>query len=558
MVLSCFTCNTAQHQQRPLQPLMLLLLAALLSNIHCYRAAVLAPNINACNAPLNLPSAEKVFHCCAPVPSYEPQLFRPSAGSAGAAVRIRRPSHLVTEDYAAKLARAYSLMKELPAEDPRSFTQQANVHCAYCNAVYNQSGSSQRFQAHLSWLFFPFHRWYLYFHERILAKLLGDDTFALSFWNYDHHNGTSIPWFYSSTSYPYSILSNANRDAPHVLPNATAAVDLVVAPYERPRDAQLKENDNTMYRVMIRDAQTPEEFFGWPVRQGEDAKTYSGAGTVELNPHNNIHRWVGNKSSVGWKDMGTFYTAANDPLFYAHHAELDRLWEIWKTIPEHLEYEDEDYLNAEFLFYNEDAEMVRVKAGDASNTTLLGYVYEDVAMPWMEATPERRSSGPATLTDANKMCEVGEWFVETPCSIVVDRDPTVTKNSPWLHEHLVLTMQYDTSDLELLLYLNYPSANVTTDTGCEEYLFSMTLTRYVLMYQDMVAEAFAGNKTQRIDMSRRLHAVGLMEETSVVITLVPRVSPSPSPAGRVAFISASMEYTVPYQRSDTSSPSSVI
>ncbi|MFS7947023.1 putative catechol oxidase [Helianthus anomalus] len=36
-------------------------------------------------------------------------------------------------------------------------------------------------QIHNSWLFFPFHRWYLYFYERILGKLINDPTFALPF-----------------------------------------------------------------------------------------------------------------------------------------------------------------------------------------------------------------------------------------------------------------------------------------------------------------------------------------------------------------------------------------
>ena len=53
-------------------------------------------------------------------------------------LRVRRPAHLADEAYAKKLALGYSLMKALPDEDPRSFTQQANIHCAYCNTVYNQ------------------------------------------------------------------------------------------------------------------------------------------------------------------------------------------------------------------------------------------------------------------------------------------------------------------------------------------------------------------------------------------------------------------------------------
>ncbi|KAH7442209.1 hypothetical protein KP509_03G076900 [Ceratopteris richardii] len=530
---------------------LFLILSALFLHMTQYcGSAVLAPNISSCNPPLNLPWDEREYNCCASVPSYEPELFRPTAPSSSAVVRIRRPSHLSSDDYAAKLAKGYSLMKELPDDDPRSFTQQAKVHCAYCNSVYNQMNSSELFQAHNSWLFFPFHRWFLYFHERILAKLLCDETFALSFWNYDHPNGTSVPWLYSATSDRYSILSTAERDARHDMPTSTAAMDLVLVSDDRTREEQLQENDNTIYRVMIRDSYAPEEFFGWPTRQGENPMSSSLSGTVESHIHNNIHRWLGNKSSIGWKDMGSFYAAAYDPLFYAHHAQLDRLWEVWKTIPGHMEYEDEDFLNAEFLFYNEVGEMVRVKAGDASNITMLGYSYEDVLLPWIEAVPERRSSGAATLNDEEMICEQGEWFTETPCSVVVERDPNVTRDSPWLHEHLVLAVQYNTSDMEILVYLNYPSANASTDTGCEEYLSRVALTRYVLMYQDMNTEAFEGNRTLRIDVSRRIEAVGLMNETSIVFTLVPKISPPPTFPGRIAFVSASMEYALPYQIQD--------
>ncbi|KAH7441844.1 hypothetical protein KP509_03G057800 [Ceratopteris richardii] len=532
---------------------MLLLIAAAFFNIAC-AANVLAPNISACNEPIGVPYAEEHYRCCAPVPSYEPQLFRPPVPSAGDIIRVRRTSHSADDKYASKLARAYSLMKELPAEDPRSFVQQANIHCAYCNSVYSQMNSSERFQAHHSWLFFPFHRWYLYFHERILAKLLGDDTFSLTFWNYDHPNSTDIPWLYSAALSPYFALCTALRDASIDHPSSTAALDYSIDTDARSRNVQLSENDNVMYRSLIRDATTAEEFFGFPLRPGETQMSQMGAGTVELKPHNTVHGWLGNKSSVGWKDMGTFYAAANDPLFYAHHAQLDRLWEVWKSIPGHVEFDDADYANAEFLFYNEEGEMVRVKAGDASNTTKLGYVYEDVETPWMEAVPQKRSLAPATLTEENKICEVGEWFVDTPCSFTLDRDPDRSKSSPWLHEYLELTMQYNTTDIQLNIFLNYPSANATTDTGCEEYVTDYALTRYSLMYQDMLAESFEGSKTDKMDITRRLAALGLTEEKQVVVTIVPRLPLPPASPGTTAFLSASLVYTSPYEsRNEVSS-----
>ncbi|CAI0421491.1 unnamed protein product [Linum tenue] len=55
--------------------------------------------------------------------------------------RIRRPAHLASQDkeYVEKYKLAMKRMKCLPPEDPRSFFQQAKVHCAYCNGSYVQS-----------------------------------------------------------------------------------------------------------------------------------------------------------------------------------------------------------------------------------------------------------------------------------------------------------------------------------------------------------------------------------------------------------------------------------
>ena len=70
-------------------------------------------------------------------------------------------------------------------------------------------------QVHNSWLFFPFHRYYLYFYERILGKLLGDPTFAMPYWNYDAPRGMPIPSMYAN---PKSALYDPLRDRAHQPP----------------------------------------------------------------------------------------------------------------------------------------------------------------------------------------------------------------------------------------------------------------------------------------------------------------------------------------------------
>lgn len=45
---------------------------------------------------------------------------------------------------------------------------------------------------------------------------------------------------------------------------------------------------------------------------------------LEVQLHNLVHEWVGGT-------MGEIPTAAYDPLFWAHHTMVDRLWSLWQT-----------------------------------------------------------------------------------------------------------------------------------------------------------------------------------------------------------------------------------
>src|SRR5205823_10832196 len=93
-------------------------------------------------------------------------------------IRPRRPASTLTSTDVQKLRDAYKAMRALDASDPadpRGFLQQANVHCRNC---------SQIVQVHFSWQFFPWHRAYLYFHERILGNLINDTEFRLPYWDW--------------------------------------------------------------------------------------------------------------------------------------------------------------------------------------------------------------------------------------------------------------------------------------------------------------------------------------------------------------------------------------
>jgi len=142
-----------------------------------------------------------------------------------------------------------TLVKALPESDPRSFYQQANVHCAYCAAAYRQAGRPQLpLQIHYSWLFFPFHRAYLYFFERVAARLLGDPGFAVPFWSWDVPEGMRIPPAFADEASPlYDPIRNPRHAPPRVVD-----LDYSHADKNYTDEQQIQLNLRTMYKQVDR------------------------------------------------------------------------------------------------------------------------------------------------------------------------------------------------------------------------------------------------------------------------------------------------------------------
>ncbi|KAL1551618.1 catechol oxidase [Salvia divinorum] len=133
------------------------------------------------------------INCCPPVSDsgfVDYKLPRVSSPRSRPAAYNMSPEQL--RKYEEAMRRMRALDKTDP-DDPRGFTQQANIHCAYCNGAHDQLGyPGLDLSVHYSWIFFPFHRWYLYFFERILGSLIDDPDFALPYWNWDNDTGISI------------------------------------------------------------------------------------------------------------------------------------------------------------------------------------------------------------------------------------------------------------------------------------------------------------------------------------------------------------------------------
>ncbi|CAM6117280.1 unnamed protein product [Calypogeia fissa] len=322
-------------------------------------------------------------------------------------LRVRKASQCTDADYAAKIKKGYALMKALPDDDPRSFRNQWYLHCSYCGGSFltrNSTGGAEPVDIHFSWLFYPWHRWFLFFHERILQSLLEDPTFSLNYWNWDGPysigkadkdgeclvQGDNFPAVYSDPNgTTYDDLRSPNAKGLgtfkfpnfYYIPGVPAALQPNVTATEEPI---IQSNLNIMYQTLVSGGTTTETFMGKPYRYGEEkgnaSRPSGGAGSLEGSCHATVHFWTG-MDPPSLDDMGQLAHSARDPVFFAHHGNIDRLFQVWKDIgpiigQKREYYTDPDFLNANFLFYDENKDLRRVRVEDALDTKKLGYVYQ--------------------------------------------------------------------------------------------------------------------------------------------------------------------------------------
>nr|KYP62953.1 hypothetical protein KK1_017514 [Cajanus cajan] len=192
-----------------------------------------------------------------------------------------------------------------------------------------------------------------------------------------------LPSIYADPKSPlYDPLRNANHQPPTL-------VDLDFNLDDPNAVGDISSNLSIMYRQIVTNGKTSTLFLGSAYRAGDEPDP--GAGSLENVPHGPVHGWTGDINQPNDENMGNFYSAARDPIFYSHHSNVDRMWSIWKTLGgKRRDFTDSDWLESGFLFYDENKNLVRVKVKDCLDTTKLGYVYQEVDIPWLKSKPKPR------------------------------------------------------------------------------------------------------------------------------------------------------------------------
>lgn len=261
----------------------------------------------------------------------------------------------------AALSRAVAAMKALPQSDPRNWTRFADIHRNSC--------------PHGNWYFLPWHRAYLVSFEEIVRELSGKADFALPYWNW-----TADRTFPA----PFSAGDRGSNPLFHPRPGVANGLRL--------------PDDMVGPQVISRVMQSPDfETFGSSRPRGQDSaapqwQRRAGSKTeLEFNPHDGIHQSIGG-------NMASVDLSARDPIFFLHHANVDRLWSSWNARG-NANSSEAIWRNFAFSrnFLTGGGAPWDVRVGELNSTPALGYRYDgddspfaaNIAMPVGDPVTEK-------------------------------------------------------------------------------------------------------------------------------------------------------------------------
>jgi tyrosinase len=178
---------------------------------------------------------------------------------------------------------------------------------------------------HGSWYFLPWHRGYLLAFEanvRAIVSALprGPLDWALPYWNYFKPNQSNLPPAFASPDWPDGKGNNPLFVQQRYGPNDDGNV---FVPMDEVNLDALGDPDFT-------GVSSAPGFGGVDTGFEHAGDTHGG---IESQPHDQVHGLVGGGDRQKIALMSWPQTAGLDPIFWLHHANIDRLWEVWQESP---------------------------------------------------------------------------------------------------------------------------------------------------------------------------------------------------------------------------------
>jgi Common central domain of tyrosinase/Polyphenol oxidase middle domain len=402
----------------------------------------------------------------------------------------------------AAYAQGIQAMKTLGEFQPLSWLYQANIHGTFTSPVEPIWNTCE----HGTLQFWPWHRLYLVEFEKIVRQASGFQAFSLPFWDYSKPDQRVLPAPFRDPASPLYVGAR-NPDINAGLP--PVGLDSIFDHCNG-----FLETDFSL-----------------------------GSGSLEGTPHGNVHIWI-----EGW--MGIFETAGQDPIFWLHHSNIDRLWESWlaqgggRANPT-----DSSWLNFPMSFYDENGGLVTMTTSKVLDTSKLCYAYEYLATCGLSrfggatlAQPVAPPQPPELIGESitEGAIVLGLDPVSVPIDLTVDESEisarTIVLNLEGVQGQDVLLVTYE-------IYVNLPEG---TEPDFESIyyvgninLFGLQLTRRVTPEHEQAEIA-----NQRYNLTNNFTALQANDQWTgqLEVTFVPLILSSQGPgAGETAEATAAVE-----------------
>ena len=261
---------------------------------------------------------------------------------------MAKPSAIVTRRSFTSLSKneknafeaAIKKMKNLSESDPTSLKFQVKFHKKHC-----PHGTSE---------FLAWHRAYIYYFEKIVRSKMGTahKNFGLPYWDYQQN--MKLPAEYRKKT---SALFLSDRDT-----------DINIGAFLLDSDLSKNAINNGIIKAL-----KETYFFNF-----QDAI---------YTPHSTVHKVIaGETVNHNYRTMGT-NLSPNDPLFWVHHSNIDRLWEVWINKGGGRCNPDVNTATAwannvsKFIFYDIDLhKIVKVKPAFFLSPQIIGYSYDNIGI----------------------------------------------------------------------------------------------------------------------------------------------------------------------------------
>ena len=262
------------------------------------------------------------------------------------------------------LADAMEEMRNLSCTDARSWHYQGAIHWVPGSFPGNQNPLCPEYTGSGSPLmpawdncthnnvsefhFLVWHRLYIYYFENIVRELSGKADFALPYWDYATVSPTP----------PNRVMPASFRD------NTNPLFESARLPSLNSGDPIQSFMDNALNLSGLFDNDTYQSFNS----------------AIDAAPHGAMHGYIGGSYAAGWTTFNQIYqetmkglmanvpSAAFDPIFWAHHAEIDFIWAQWMrtdngSLPSLADMEANQPIN--YSFFDKDGNAVNLTIAQA-------------------------------------------------------------------------------------------------------------------------------------------------------------------------------------------------